>query len=154
MNEFLQSPAGLAAMVFGAIFGLIGLVAAGNKFYHFLKWQVQGYPNEALIEAALLPLLYKAIMAAYRASERLMDAVGERLHGADKARIARLVYQYLPDTVSIAGISWRWKAHIDEHEFAAWLQERFGDFADWWDTAEAGILEAIRPEGEPTDQPG
>jgi len=54
MSEFLQSPAGLAAMVFGAIFGLIGLVAAGNKFYHFLKWQVQGYPNEALIEAALL----------------------------------------------------------------------------------------------------
>lgn len=145
--EFLQSPAGVATLVFGAILALASLVQAGNKLYRWLKVARQGYPYEDEIEETLLPFLYQAIMAAYKASESLMDVVGERLHGADKAMIARLVYQMLPDTVSLAGASWQWKKFIGEEKFARWLQVRFDSFVGWWDTAEEGILKAILPIG-------
>lgn len=143
--EFLRSPAGTVALVVGAILALATLVQQGNKLYQWLKTAKQGYPREDMIEAALLPYLDTAIMAAYKGSEALMDAVGERLHGIDKARVARLVYQTLPDTVS----GWQWKQFIGEERFARWLQARFNIFADWWDTAEEGILKAILPEGDP-----
>lgn len=147
--EFLQSPAGLVALVVGAILALVTLVQGSNKLYRWLKFNRQGYPHEDAIEEALLPLLDQAIMAAYKASESLMDTVSERLHGADKAKVARLVYGLLPDTVSLAGVSWRWKRFVGEERFCEWLQMRFDNFANWWDTAEEGILEAIRPEGDP-----
>ena len=147
MTEFFQSPPGLVTLVVGAILALVTLVQQGNRLYHWLKVAHQGYPYEDEIEAALLPFLYEAIMAAYKASESLMDAVGERLHGADKAKVARLVYQMLPGAVSIAGASWQWKEFIGEEKFARWLQARFDGFADWWDVAEEGILKAILPTG-------
>lgn len=148
MVEFLQSTAGMVSLVFAAIFVLIGLVAAANEIRHRLGSTVQGYPHEAMIEAALLPFLDQAIMAAYRASEKLMDSVSSRLHGADKSRIARYVYQFLPDALNIAGLEWAWKLYVDEEKFATWLQKRFDGFAGWWDEAETGILRAIQPEGD------
>ncbi len=148
MTEFLQSDAGLVALVFGAILALATLVQQGNRLYRWLKVTRQGYPYEDEIEEALLPFMYQSLMAAYKASESLMDAVGERLHGADKAMVARLVYQMLPDAVSVAGMDWRWKEHIGEERFARWLQARFDSFAELWDTAEEGILKAILPEGD------
>lgn len=147
MTEFFQTPAGMATGAFGAIFALIGLVVVGNRLYRHLKYKIQGYPHEDIIEAALLPYLHHGIMAAYRASERFMDAVGERLRGADKARVAKLVYQYLPDTVTLVGVAWRWKEHVSEERFSGWLQKRFDQFAGWWDEAEQGVLDAIKPEG-------
>ena len=149
MAEFLQSPVGTVTLVFGAIAVLVSLVHSGHKLYRWLRIK-QGYPYEDEIEAALLPFLYQAIMAAYKASESLMDIVGERLHGVDKARVARLVYQMLPDAVSIAGASWQWKEFVGEERFTRWLQARFDIFADWWDMAEEGVLKAILPAGETT----
>ena len=146
--EFLRSPAGTATLVIGAILALVTLVQQGNKLYRWLRTTKQGYPHEDMIEAALLPYLDQAIMAAYKASESLMDAVSERLHGTDKTMVARLVYQMLPDTVSLAGASWQWKRFIGEERFARWLQVRFDTFTAWWDTAEEGILRAILPEGD------
>jgi hypothetical protein len=136
-------------LVVGAILALAALVQGGNKLYRWLKVARQGYPYEDEIEEALLPFLYQALMAAYKASESLMDAVGERLHGADKMMIARLIYQMLPDAVSVAGMDWRWKEHIGEERFSRWMQERFDSFTGLWDTAEEGILRAILPEGNP-----
>lgn len=147
MTEFLQSPTGRVTAGFGVILALITLVQAGNKLYRWLKVARQGYPYEDEIEEALLPFLYQALMAAYKASESLMDAVGERLHSVDKMMVARLVYQMLPDTVSIAGTGWRWKKFVGEEKFTKWLQERFDGFADWWDLAQEGVLRAVLPEG-------
>ena len=147
--EFLQSFAGKVTLVFGAILALATLVQQGNKLYQWLRTTKQGYPHEDMIEAALLPYLDQAIMAAYKASESLMDAVSERLHGVDKLMVARLVYQMLPDAVSLSGASWQWKRFIGEEKFTRWLQARFDTFTDWWDTAEEGILKAILPEGGP-----
>ena len=145
--EFLQSFAGKATLVIGAILALVTLVQQGNKLYRWLKTGRQGYPYEDEIEEALLPFLYQAIMAAYKASESLVDAVGERLHGVDKVRVARLVYWTLPDTVSLAGIGWQWKKFIGEERFGCWLQARFDAFTDLWDVAGEGILKAILPDG-------
>ena len=145
MIEFLQSAAGSVVLVVGAILALAALAQGGNKLYRWLKVKRQGYLYEDEIEAALLPFLYQAIMAAYKGSEALMDAVGERLRGTDKARIARLVYQALPDTVSLAGAGWQWKKFVGEEKFVGWLQVRFNDFVGWWDLAEEGILKAILP---------
>lgn len=147
--EFLRSPAGTVALVIGAILALVTLVQQGNKLYRWLKVTRQGYPYEDEIEEALLPFLYQAIMAAYKTSESLMDAVGERLHSVEKLMVARLVYQMLPDAVSLAGASWQWKRFIGEEKFARWLQARFDTFIDWWDMAEEGVLKAILPEGGP-----
>ena len=145
--EFLQSPAGLVALVVGAILALVALVQAGTKLYQWLKVNEQGYPHEDVIEEALLPYLYEAIMVAYRGSEHLMDAASERLHGADKAAIAQLVYDFLPDTVALVGVSWHWKKFVSRDEFADKLEARFVRFADLWDQAQEGILKAILPEG-------
>jgi len=145
MVKFLQSPAGLVTLVIGAILALVTLVQQGNKLYRWLKVARQGYPYEDEIEEALLPFLYQSLMAAYKASESLMDAVGERLRGADKARVARLVYARLPSVISLAGVDWRWKRFVGEEKFARWLQERFDVFANWWDAAEEGVLKAILP---------
>lgn len=143
--EFLQSPAGTATLFFGAILALVTLAQQSNKLYRWLKVARQGYPYEDEIEEALLPFMYQALMAAYKASESLMDAVGERLYGVDKMMVARLVYQMLPNGVSIGGASWQWKRHIGEEKFTKWMQARFDGFADWWDMAEEGILKAILP---------
>lgn len=149
IREFLQTPAGVAATGFGAIFALIGLVIVLNKMVRYLRYYVQGYPLEDEIEAVLLPFLDQAIMAAYRASERLMDGVSERLHGADKARIANRMYYFLPNAITIAGVSWNWKKYVSEGQFVNWMQARFDTFVEWWDEAEAGILREIKPEGDP-----
>lgn len=150
MTEFLQSPTGRVTAAFGVILALITLVQAGNKLYRRLKVARQGYPYEDEIEEALLPFLYQALMAAYKASESLMDAVGERLHGVDKMMVARLVYQMLPDDgVLIGGASWQWKRFVGEEKFARWMQERFDEFANLWDLAQEGVLRAVLPEGGP-----
>ncbi len=75
------------------------VVALGAWALPKLRNEVQGYPLEVQIEAALLPLAFEGICAAYRVSEMSMDELGERLRGADKKRIADLLYDMLPDTV-------------------------------------------------------
>jgi hypothetical protein len=56
-----------------------------------------GYPLEAEVEAALLPVIYDGICAAYRVSEIGMDEVQRRLSGLDKKQIADSIYRMLPD---------------------------------------------------------
>lgn len=75
------------------------VVALGVWALPKLRNEVQGYPLEVQIEAALLPLAFEGICAAYRVSEMSMDELGERLRGADKKRIADLLYDMLPDTI-------------------------------------------------------
>jgi len=75
------------------------VVALGVWALPKLRNEVQGYPLEVQIEAALLPLAFEGICAAYRVSEMSMDELGERLRGADKKRIADLLYDMLPDSV-------------------------------------------------------
>ncbi len=76
-----------------------GLFALGVVLYPKLKTEKQGYPYEAAIEAALLPVIFQGICAAYRLSEQSVDAVHQRIKGADKKKIADSIYAMLPDKI-------------------------------------------------------
>jgi len=76
-----------------------GLFALGIALYPKLKNERQGYPFEAALEAALLPIIFHGICAGYRLSELGVDEINQRLTGADKKKIADSIYQMLPDKV-------------------------------------------------------
>ena len=75
------------------------VLALGVIYYPRLKNQKQGYPFEAAIESALLPLVYDGICAAYRLSERSVDEIHQRIEGADKKKIADTIYSMLPEKI-------------------------------------------------------
>ncbi len=74
-------------------------VALGVVAYPWLKRERQGYPLEAAIEAALLPIIFEGICAAYRLSERSVDELHQRMQGLDKHQVAVSIYGLLPDQV-------------------------------------------------------
>jgi hypothetical protein len=84
---------------------LAGIAISGGAFalgvwgYPKLKKEQQGYPLEAEVEAALLPVIYDGICAAYRVSEIGMDEVQHRLSGLDKKQVADSIYRMLPDEI-------------------------------------------------------
>ncbi len=86
-------------MLFVGIAVSAGLFALGVVLYPKLKTERQGYPLEAAIEAALLPLIFQGICAAYRMSEQGVDQLHQRIKGADKKQIANSIYRMLPDKV-------------------------------------------------------
>ena len=86
-------------MLFVGIAVSAGLFALGVVLYPKLKTERQGYPLEAAIEAALLPLIFQGICAAYRMSEQGVDQLHQRIKGADKKQIANSIYRMLPDQV-------------------------------------------------------
>ena len=78
-----------------------GLFALGVVLYPKLRAEKQGYPFEAEIEAALLPVVFQGICSAYRLSENSMDNIQQRIKGADKKKIADSIYAMLPDKVGL-----------------------------------------------------
>src|ERR1044071_7581090 len=77
------------------------LFALGVVLYPRLKTERQGYPFEAEIEAALLPVIFQGICSAYRLSENSMDNIQQRIKGADKKKIADSIYAMLPDKIGV-----------------------------------------------------
>ena len=125
----------------------------GILLYHWLKHEKQGYPNEDEIEAAVLPLIYKAIMAAYKMSERIIDSGQERLRGLDKKLIADALYDMMPASILWRGmnISTGWiKSLVPRAVFQAWVQKAFNDFLEWFDAVQEAygdeLLDLIGPE--------
>lgn len=78
-----------------------GLFALGVVLYPKLKTERQGYPFEAEIEAALLPVIFQGICSAYRLSEKSVDDIHQRLKGADKKKIADSIYGMLPEKIGV-----------------------------------------------------
>ena len=127
-------------IIVGIVVGLLALLGAvlgSAHLYRWLKAKRQGYPGEEVIEAALLPIIQYGIMAAYRLSEGVMDELGARLRGADKAEIARFVYELIPDVVLIGKIavplSWI-KTVIPEAKFAELVQRVFDELVEFMET--------------------
>lgn len=119
----------VAGLVVLALVLLVLLVVA----YTQLRDKRQGYPYEARVEAALLPWVYRAIMAAYKASEYALDEFGRRLHGADKAQLARTVYELLPERIEVAGAIVPVKAVIGQAEFERMIADAFDGFLVFYD---------------------
>ena len=88
-------------MLFVGIAISCGLFALGAVLYPRLKTEKQGYPFEAEIEAALLPIIFQGICSAYRLSEKSVDDVHQRIRGVDKKKIADSIYGMLPDKVGM-----------------------------------------------------
>jgi hypothetical protein len=104
-----------------------GLFALGVVLYPKLKSEQQGYPMEAAIEAALLPLIFEGICAAYRVSERSVDELRQRIEGADKKQIADSIYHMLPDQVSGYDLSLV-KHAVSPERFQQLVQDAFNRF--------------------------
>ena len=87
----------------------------------------QGYPLEAQIEEALLPLVFEAICSAYRMSEQAVDDVGARIRGLDKKKIADSIYRMLPDRVGDHDLTLV-KNIIPQDRFVVLVQDAFDRF--------------------------
>lgn len=114
-------------MLFVGIAVSSGLFALGVVFYPKLKSEEQGYPMEAAIEAALLPIVFEGICAAYRMSEQGVDELHQRIKGADKKKIADSIYRMLPDKVGDYDLSLV-KHLITQERFEQLAQDAFDRF--------------------------
>jgi hypothetical protein len=104
-----------------------GVFALLVYFYPKLKTEEQGYPLEAQIEAALLPLVFEGICSAYRLSEQAVDDVGTRIRGLDKKKIADSMYRMLPDKVGDHDLTLV-KNIIPQERFVVLVQDAFDRF--------------------------
>ena len=95
--------------------------------YNWLQGKKQGYPMEAEIEAALLPIIFQGICAAYRLGERAVDEGYDRLRGADKKAIADSIYAMLPDKVGDFDLTLV-KRIIPKERFEELVQDVFDRF--------------------------
>jgi hypothetical protein len=105
----------------------ISLFALGVVLYPKLKREKQNYPFEAEIEAALLPLIFNGLCAAYRLSEKGVDEIHCRLRGVDKKNIAKTVYRMLPDKVGTFELSLVRRV-VNQERFEALVQNAFDSF--------------------------
>ncbi len=104
-----------------------GIFALLVILYPKLKTEKQGYPLEAQIEAALLPLMFEGICSAYRLSEQAVDDVGKRIRGVDKKAIADSIYRMLPDQVGDFDLTLV-KSIITQERFETLVQDAFDRF--------------------------
>jgi hypothetical protein len=131
-----------------------GLFALGVVLYPKLKSEQQGYPMEAAIEAALLPLIFEGICAAYRVSERSVDELRQRIEGADKKQIADSIYRMLPDQVGGYDLSLV-KHAVSQERFQQLVQDAFNRFDRFFVEHQAhfdDLFEQWKAENKP-DQP-
>ena len=103
------------------------LFALGVVLYPKLKSGKQGYPFEAAIEAALLPLIFQGIASAYRLSERGVDELQMKLRGADKKKIADSIYRMLPEKIGPFAVE-DIKRVITQEKFEVLVQNTFDNF--------------------------
>lgn len=104
-----------------------GAFALGVWGYPKLKKEEQRYPLEAEVEAALLPVIYDGICAAYRVSEIGMDEVQRRLSGLDKKQVADSIYRMLPDELGGYDLSLI-KRLVPPERFEQLVQDGFDRF--------------------------
>lgn len=103
------------------------LFALGIVLYPRLKSEQQGYPFEAQIEAALLPLIFKGVCAAYRLSEKGVDDIQLRIKGVDKKKIANTVYRTMPEKIGPFEVTLI-KRVVTQERFEALVQNAFDNF--------------------------
>ena len=121
----------------------IGAVVLGVVYYPRLKNEKQGYPLEAQIEEALLPVIYQAICAAFRLQEQCQETLHQRLAGVDKKAFALLAYKWLPDKVGDFDLSLV-KAMIGPERFAQLVQDAFDRFDVFWMKNQTGLYQAFQ----------
>jgi len=138
--DILLSSIGQTAI--GVIIIVLGILSL-TKVYSYLKNTKQGYPNEEKIEEVLLPIVYNAILSAYRISEWTFDKFGEQLSGIDKKSIADSLYLVLPAVIVINGVCVPVKQAISEKQFSELVQSTFDTFVSFYSANEDLLMGAI-----------
>lgn len=82
---------------------------------------------QAAVEAVLQPLIYQAIMAAYRLSEKSVDQGYARFRGANKKELADDAYKLLPERIGDFDVTFV-KSFITPERFRALVQNAFDQF--------------------------
>ena len=108
-----------------------GVIALAVVLYPKLRSEKQGYPLEAQIEGALLPLIYQGICSAYRLSENSMDEIQKRIKGADKKAIAVTIYSKLPNQIGGHDLILI-KRYVTQERFESLVQNAFDSFDDFF----------------------
>jgi hypothetical protein len=107
------------------------LIALGVVLYPRLRNEKQGYPFEAQIEAALLPLVFQGICAAYRTSEKGVEDFHQKISGLEKKKIADSIYAKLPEkigTIDLIVI----KRIVPQERFEVLVQNTFDNFDNFY----------------------
>jgi hypothetical protein len=104
-----------------------GALAIGIILYTRPRDEHQGFPFEAAIENALLPLIYDGICAAYRLNEHGVDELHQRIQGADKKRIADTICSMLPEKVGDFDLNLV-KRGVAKERFQQLVQDAFDRF--------------------------
>ena len=117
-NELLMLMVGIAVSC--GIFALLLLL------YPRLRAS-SGNVLQAAVEAALQPLIYQAIMGAYRLSETSVDAGYQRLRGLNKKELADSVYKLLPERIGEFDVTFV-KSLITQERFRELVQNCFDQF--------------------------
>lgn len=99
--------------------------------YPKFKSEKQGYPFEAEIEAALLPLIFNGICAAYRLSEQSMKDIQKNIKGVDRKKIADTVYRMLPEKIGPFEIGLV-KRVVTQERFEVLVQNAFDNFDNFF----------------------
>jgi hypothetical protein len=98
--EYLNNTVVVTALV--AVIGVVGAYV-GVQATTWLLTKKQDYPGEQVIEAALRPYAYAAIVTAFKLGEVARDDLARRLEGLDKKALADAVYALLPDAILVSG---------------------------------------------------
>ncbi len=117
-NEVLMLLTGIALSC--ALFALVLIIYPRMK-------PAGGPMAQAAVESDLQPLIYEAIMAAYRLSEKSIDQGHARLAGADKKQLADDVYTFLPERVGQHDITFV-KSLVPRERFQSLVQNAFDRF--------------------------
>jgi hypothetical protein len=97
--------------------------------------------KEKQVWDAVRPLATAAILEAYKASEAAVDAGLERLKGMEKAEIARWLYGYLPQYVTIRGIKFDVHRIISYDKWVFLVQRVFDELEELLDEARGDMRE-------------
>ena len=114
-------------MFFVGIALACAVIALGVVLYPKLRFEKQGYPFEAQIEAALLPIVFEGICSAFRLSEKSMDDLQKRIRGADKQKIAISIYEKLPGKIGPFDLVVV-KKLVTQQQFEKLVQDTFENF--------------------------
>lgn len=89
----------MVALAAGSFVILVGLAVA----YALTQIRANAAPRVQDILNALLPWVYKAIIAGEVIAADALDETGRDLDGLDKAAIANSLYNLLPNTITVGG---------------------------------------------------
>ena len=103
------------------------LVALGVVLYPKLKAAQPSSALEAAVEAALMPIIYQGICAAFRLNELSLNQLHQAIGGANKKQIADSIYAMLPDKVGDLDLSLV-KRIVNQERFEQLVQDAFNRF--------------------------